>query len=155
MPNTTDSPPLSYADLVAAELFPHGYPLPALVIQLPTSMHDQLLADPLIPILDDRPVPVAQRKLLKSFSQESLNLSLCDYCTGLLGLSQAGWEFVAKHNKPDHTEAPAAVRAGDLPKEECAAMIYLYSHWIELQQYVGTPSKAAAYSGLVSRLSVG
>jgi hypothetical protein len=81
-------------------------------------MHDQLLADPLIPVLDDRLVRVAQRELLDSFSQESLNLSLCDYCKGLLGLSQAGWEFVAKHNKPDLRKAHAAVRAGDLPKEE-------------------------------------
>jgi hypothetical protein len=155
MSNTNDSPPLSYADLVAAELFPHGYPLPALVIQLPTNLHDQLLADPLIPMLSDRSVQVAQREMLESFREESLNLSLCDYCKGLLGLSKAGWEFVAKQGLPDLKHAPTAVRAGDLSQEDRADMIYLYTHWIQLQRYAGTPSKAAAYSGLVSRLSVG
>jgi hypothetical protein len=147
-------PPLSYADLVAAELFPHGYLLPAIVMQLPADSQEQLLFNPLIPVPIDHPAYAAQRELLESFGRESLNFSLRAYCNRLLTISNAAWKFVAKQGQPDLKNAPAAVRAGDLPSEEGPVITFLYSHWIQLQRYAGTPSKAAAYSGLVSRLSV-
>jgi len=141
MPITKTPCPLTFADIVSAELVPAQLSFPPAVADLSQYRLNQLLSDPLTPVSRDSVLYQAQRALLLLLSMESYSRHLRVYCRHLRILTPTAWGFVLAHGKPDYVKVPAAVSAGTLTDMEGPAITNLYVHWIELQRHAGLSSQ--------------
>jgi len=136
MPTSKTLCPLTFADLVSAELVPAQLSFPPVVTDLSECRLNRLLNDPLTPVSRDSVAyQQAQRALLLLLSTESYSHHLRVYCRQLRMLTPAAWGFVLAHGKPDYAKVPLAVSDGTLTVMEGPAITNLYVHWIELQRH--------------------